>query len=707
MSRTLIVTVLGLIPQGLFAQEPKPDSDDSSEAEVIVVEGQSGAQTLEDSAAAVNVIRTARDKKKSADLGEVLARTQGISVRRSGGLGSPERISLNGLTDEQIRFFIDGVPLAFAGYPFGVANVPVNLIERVEVYRGVVPVAFGADALGGAINLVSNIAEGTRSNASYQIGSFGTHRVTADSQLYNDRTGLFARATAFYDRTDNDFEIDVEVPNARGQQVAAQVDRFHDGYNALGVNLEAGVLERAWADRLSLKAFYTDLDRDIQNNVVMTVPFGEPTFAQRSVGLNLQYQNRFDDRLEFDAVVGYSRERREFLDVGECVYTWFGECGQARPQPGELTGAPIDRVFDDDNLYARLNTELQIGERQSVRISLSPTFTTRDGDDRTITDPRASDPFRSRRNLFATVAGAEHEIDLFDDRLANIVFVKGYLQAIRSEEQLVGGTFARRDRESVRGGLGNSLRYRATRWLTVKASYEWATRLPRPEEVFGNGALIADNLELEPETSHNVNLGGSAEFETGVGAFAVQVDGFLRETDNLITLIGAIDDASFENVFAARSLGIEGAASWTSPGDYLYLGGNGTYFDLTNRSGEGAFGAFEGDRIPNRPYLLANGFARLQFSDVMRERDTVALDWNTRFVGEFFRNWESVGLREFKDTIDSQLQHSATLLYTTYLQRAEVSFSAEVQNITDENLFDFFGVQRPGRTLFFKTTLEI
>ncbi|MEO1333182.1 MAG: TonB-dependent receptor plug domain-containing protein, partial [Myxococcota bacterium] len=144
MSRTLTVFFLSLIPQGLLAQEPTQDSADSSEAEVIVVEGQSGAQALEDSAAAVDVIRTARDKKKSADLGEVLARTQGISVRRSGGLGSPERISLNGLTDDQIRFFIDGVPLAFAGYPFGVANVPVNLIERVEVYRGVVPVAFGA-----------------------------------------------------------------------------------------------------------------------------------------------------------------------------------------------------------------------------------------------------------------------------------------------------------------------------------------------------------------------------------------------------------------------------------------------------------------------------------------------------------------------------------------------------------------------------------
>src|SRR5262249_14036852 len=138
-----------------------------------------------------------------------MARTQGVSVRREGGLGSGTRFSLNGLTDDQIRFFLDGVPLDLAGYPFGLANVPVNLVERAEIYRGVVPIRFGADALGGAVNLVTEkITPGTHGSASYQVGSFGTHRATLALRHLDAESGFFARASGFFDYAKNDYAVD-------------------------------------------------------------------------------------------------------------------------------------------------------------------------------------------------------------------------------------------------------------------------------------------------------------------------------------------------------------------------------------------------------------------------------------------------------------------------------------------------------------------
>lgn len=102
--------------------------------------------SLRRSAEAVQVVETSETKRRTADLGEVLARAQGVGVQRAGGLGSDTCFSLNGLTDDQIRFFLDEIPLEFAGYPFGIANVPINLVERVEIYRGVVPIRFGPRA---------------------------------------------------------------------------------------------------------------------------------------------------------------------------------------------------------------------------------------------------------------------------------------------------------------------------------------------------------------------------------------------------------------------------------------------------------------------------------------------------------------------------------------------------------------------------------
>src|SRR5690606_29203428 len=127
---------------------PRVPAQGFVETEIVVL-GQSMADRRRQSAEAVHVLETTHNQREAADLGEVTARSQGVSVRRSGGLGSETRLSLNGLTDDQIRFFVDGVPLALAGIPFGLSNLPVNSIQLVEVYRGVVPVRFGADALGG------------------------------------------------------------------------------------------------------------------------------------------------------------------------------------------------------------------------------------------------------------------------------------------------------------------------------------------------------------------------------------------------------------------------------------------------------------------------------------------------------------------------------------------------------------------------------
>jgi outer membrane cobalamin receptor len=61
-------------------------------------------------------------------------------VRRSGGLGSGDRLSLNGLEGERIRIFVDGLPIAASAYNNGVANIPVNLIERVRLSSRLRPV---------------------------------------------------------------------------------------------------------------------------------------------------------------------------------------------------------------------------------------------------------------------------------------------------------------------------------------------------------------------------------------------------------------------------------------------------------------------------------------------------------------------------------------------------------------------------------------
>lgn len=674
----------------------------------VTVWGSTDAERLRRSAQAVQVIELDDAQREASDLGEVLARQEGVSVRRAGGLGSATQFSLNGFSGDQIRFFLDGIPLEFAGYPFDVANVPVNLVERVDIYRGVVPIRFGADALGGGVNLVSEQdLTGSRGNVSYQVGSFDTNRVTALARHRHAPSGFFTRATGFFDTTRNDYRIDVEVPDDVGRLSDATVYRFHDSYRAAGGNLELGFVDTPWADRFLLRGFVTGFESELQHNIVMEVPYGGVESQELSAGGSLRYDNQFSDRLAVSLIGGYTRNRIEFLDVADCVFNWFGQCITDRTSPGEIQpGDPRDEVLWDNNAYGRLNLAWKPRPQHGINVSVSPTYVTRTGEDR-LSPPEARDPLTAERDLITVVTGVEYELNLVNNRLQNLLFVKNYLQYARSEEPLPGGAFRELDRDTNRFGVGNAFRYRFVEWLWMKASYEFATRLPRPDEVFGDGALVVPNLELQPEISHNANLELTIDArDTRSGAWRTDLNAFLREAEQLIVLLGNDRVFSFQNVFGARSVGIEAAAGWTSRGEWISLDGNVTYQSVRNTSSEGTFGEFEGDRIPNQPYLFANGTTRFQVKEIGERNDVFTIVWYLRYVQGFFRTWESAGITQFKQTVDPQLLNTVAVTYILRARRAAFSFTGQVENIGDVQAFDFFGVQRPGRAYFFKLTAD-
>jgi hypothetical protein len=489
--------------------------------------------------------------------------------------------------------------------------------------------------------------------------------------------------------------------------VTATRDRFNDAYQAAGGRLEVGVADRNWADRLLLRVFASDYDNERQSNRTMTKPYGEVEFGGRTVGGALRYQHEVGDWLSVNASSGYTYSNTDFLDVATCIYNWAGECVRERQQRGEINpGNPRDETLFERVGFGRLNLVWDGAERHALRFSIAPTYVSRSGEDRIRTGDDVAVPITAERSLLTLVSGIEHEINLFGGRLQNIAFAKNYVQRVRSQDPVPGGETRSLSREKLLFGGGNMLRYRFSEYLRAKVSYEYATRLPRAQEIFGDVVDTNANLELEPEVSHNLNLGVTGSATTSVGRWQGEVTGFLRETDNLIlTLPAGGTRFRNENVFAARSVGVEGSARWTSPDGFVSLEGNATYLDFRNRADSGPLAPFDGDRIPNRPYLFANGSVRLQLDAVFPMNDRVSLEWDTRFVDDFFQFWESAGTRESKRVIPDQLLHSLALVYRIQLRgQRTVSLTAQSSNVADAQAYDFFGAQRPGRSFSFKTT---
>lgn len=234
--------------------------------EVVVVSN--GVTRLKRSAFNAVALDTKALQNSTQNLSEALAQAPGMKIRESGGVGSDMQLMMDGFTGKHIKIFIDGVPQEGVGSSFGLNNIPVNYAERIEVYKGVVPVGFGTDAIGGVINII------TKKNrnkwfldASYSYGSFNTHKSYVNfGQTF--RSGLTYEINVFHNYSDNNYYVDTPVKDfttgAINKKKIEHVKRFHDTYHNEAVIGKIGFVDKKWADRLMFGFAYSHMYKDIQ-----------------------------------------------------------------------------------------------------------------------------------------------------------------------------------------------------------------------------------------------------------------------------------------------------------------------------------------------------------------------------------------------------------------------------------------------------------
>ena len=208
----------------------------------VEVYGKSNTQKVKEGALTVNAVDIKPLVNSLNNLNTMVNRTTGIKIREEGGVGSDFELSINGMSGNSVRYFIDGMPLSTKGSGINLANLPVNIIDRIEIYKGVVPANLGADALGGAINIITNQEKKNYLDASYGIGSFHTHKIDINGQFVDPKTDLVFRPTIGVNYSKNDYTMKgVEVWDEDNRKyVLANRKRFHDDYFSLLGQLEIG-----------------------------------------------------------------------------------------------------------------------------------------------------------------------------------------------------------------------------------------------------------------------------------------------------------------------------------------------------------------------------------------------------------------------------------------------------------------------------------
>jgi outer membrane cobalamin receptor len=153
------------------------------------------ATPREDSAAAASVVTPSESPRAFDDLGTLLLQVPGVTVVRTGSAMEFATLTLRGSNPDQVMVYVDGVLLNIAeGGGVDLSTLPLGDVERVEVYRGTTPLAFGEAALGGVVSITTRTSSTPQAEARAGTGSYGTWfgDVTAGGRLGRLRVYLGA-----------------------------------------------------------------------------------------------------------------------------------------------------------------------------------------------------------------------------------------------------------------------------------------------------------------------------------------------------------------------------------------------------------------------------------------------------------------------------------------------------------------------------------
>lgn len=670
--------------------------EETTQLNEIVVTGKSGGQELKESIASVAVLQTKDLNIQSNTTSDIIKQISGVTVRQAGGFGSNADVYINGMSGKQVKFFLDGIPLSYFGSGFGLNVLPVNLMEQIEVYKGVVPVDLGADALGGAINIVSRKQYSDYLDAAYSFGSFNTHKLNLNGQFVDAGNKFVTGINSFFNHSDNNYKVDVEIPDVFGNPKEATVRRFHDKFSNYLLNIYAGVFDKNIADRLVFSARYSGLEDDIQHNAVMAQPYGQVTYSESTYGFSANYEKDGilpDTGLKWYGGANFTKGN--FIDTTRNAYTWDGNVYSRRTDGGEISTSRNDLYLRSNNMVSRFNLHHNPWEKGKFTLNVFTSWFTRTGEDAIAAEFYGEDFYTYPTTLIKNATGFAYEHS-FNDALVSYTGVKHFHMS--ADGYTIQNLEFEASQQSVSTfGFSQSLLYKFSDRFRIKASYENATRLPDETELFGDFTLVRPNPKLSSEQSHNANVG----LQLSEKKLQAEVNSFYRLTDNIIWLRTSQFFAQYQNLLKAVVKGLEAEVQY-QPFYFLKVKANATYQDIRNRSPKSVTGAVDDRyfdaRLPNIPYLFGNGEVRYKKENFLGAGGRLSAWLSASYVGEFYLYWAVDGNKDLKNTIPEQFIQNIGVSYA--LPSDRFSITAESTNVFDKKAFDNFSVQRPGRGFY-------
>lgn len=745
-TKLLFSTIFFLLYFSVFAQETKTNEKttktektakkqtekEAEELDDVSIKGKSKKEKVETSGFAVAIIETKEASLRNLTTNELLDRSVGVRVRQNGGIGSNVEYNLNGMSGSTVGIFLDGIEISTYGQSFNLNNIPPAMIERIEVYKGVLPSHLTGDYVGGAINVVlkKDVSQ-NNATAAVSYGSFNTFQSDLSVTFREKKSGLSFRGSGAYTYTDNSYETwgHSSTYVNEFQQIIRnyRAKRFNNTYKNIAGRFEVGFTDTKWADQFFIGYNGSSNYNEIPHGITMSVPYVGRFNETEAHAFILNYNKKNfltkDLTLSINAV---RSERSTYLqDTVGFAYNWDGtirkviendELVDLRTKDGGQQGVKVISNIDRKVINARSNLGYMVTDGHRVSLNHKIEGTSRKDED--LLKPGARD-LATESDIYKNIISMNYEAETFNRKLKTnilgkytinrtndvrkrIVTTDGVNSIVKDENTTTDSNF----------GYGGTVSYNLISNVFIIGSTENSYIMPDEVQFFGDPSRnILSNLQLKPEKYINYNLGfrwNPSNF--GKHKISLYANAFWRNGYNKITLQTVADadikDDSGADIQVSKYVNLQKTQARGFEAEIIYIYNNrlNTSFNISKFNNldkseldeNGNANRYFNHQVTNEPFFTMNMNMQYSFKGLFQKKSTLSAYYNAGYVGEYFT---VRGQPQFSIT-PTQFAHDLGLSYRFPTQKLVASI--DVKNIFNAEVYDNFQIQKPGRGIYFK-----
>ncbi len=661
----------------------------------IAVTAKSEARQRKEEGMPVTVVNMSSLQGTVSNISDILSKTVGMTIRVSGGVGSASRVSVRGLEGKRIGFFIDEVPMNDQSDFIDLNDIPVDMIERIEIYKGIVPARFGGSAMGGAVNIVIKEYPDRYMDASYMLESFNSNKAQLVAKRNLKEQGILFGFGGAYTYADNDYVMN--SPYVDGLKIKRNHDRFKK--ILMGGSFKA---TKWWFDEVEFEPAFVQTAKQIQG-IKTDIRKAETNSRAYMFANSLKKDNFFLDGFDFDLSTAVAFTQINLIDTARQYYDWDGVAYNA--YGGEL-GTNYRSNSDDWKLTVlnKLNLQYYINTHHSL--NFNSVFNLANG----YPSDSVRDQSFGRQTVFDSkmkswVGGINHDYRSANDKLLNSLTVRYYVYSMKTRKAPSYGSGDIKDINLLKKDIGfsNAMRYKFTRDLMAKFSAGYDVRIPAENELLGDGHAVLPADSLYPERNVSLNL-GLLYNRMGMASdnLQLEVNFFYMHLRDMIRYVKGFVEAQYQNFGEMRTFGVElDAKGDLTP--WLYGYANATFQDLRDMRKLDPNSSIEnptkGMRMPNIPYLMGNAGLEYHKANLFGGKgQNTRLFADMSFIEEYYYDFEMTLLekRRIPRSVTFDLGFEQSFLHN------RLFVSGKIKNLTDANLLTEFNRPLPGRSLGMK-----